>query len=110
MRDTFLGSIIIDSQLNIIGFNKDMETLFPKICKGEKCYSVLAEGSTPCIGCPISSKDINHYTDTAKCPYTDITEVSITPENKLFMLTFKSGANKIKPEPDTKTAAESLYI
>ena len=37
MRDTFLGSIIIDSQLNIIGFNKDMETLFPKICKGEKC-------------------------------------------------------------------------
>ena len=58
MRDTFLGSIIIDSQLNIIGFNKDMETLFPKICHGEKCYSVLAEGSTPCIGCPISSKDI----------------------------------------------------
>ena len=110
MRDTFLGSIIIDSQLNIIGFNKDMETLFPKICKGKKCYSVLAEGSVPCVACPISSKDVKHYTNTAKCPYTDITEVSITPENKLFMLTFKSGANKIKPEPDTKTAAESLYI
>lgn len=34
MSDALFGSLIIDSELNIMGFNKDMETLFPKINTG----------------------------------------------------------------------------
>lgn len=110
MESTFSGSIIIDSKLNIIGFNKDMEVLFPRVRTGEKCYSILAENSKPCAVCPIFAKDVRNCADTDKCPYTDITEVSLTPEQKLFMLTFKTNDAKTTPASEKNNASETLYI
>ena len=93
MNKALFGSLIVDHELNIVGFNKDMEALYPAISAGEKCYEVLAEGHKPCAACPIAAKDVHSCANNDKCPYTDIAEVSLTPENKLYMLSFKGAPN-----------------
>ena len=48
MGSTAYGSLIIDSELNIVGFNKDMEALYLGIMAGEKCYNILAKNNKQC--------------------------------------------------------------
>ena len=87
------GSLIIDSEFNIVGFNKDMEDLCPGISTGKKCFEVLAKNNKPCPVCPITAKDVHYCAKSDRCAYTDFNEVSLTSENKLYMLTFKSVAH-----------------
>ena len=96
MGNSLFGSLIIDSELNIVGFNKDMETLFPNIITGEKCYKILAENNKPCAVCPIMAKDIHSCAASDTCSCDDVSELSVTPQQKLYMLTFRSEALKAK--------------
>ena len=72
MGNTAYGSLIIDSELNIVGFNKDMEALYPEIKAGDKCYNLLANNNKQCAACPIISRDVHYYASTDRCPYSDI--------------------------------------
>ena len=110
MSDALFGSLIIDSELNIVGFNKDMETLFPKINTGEKCYKVLSENGKPCSCCPIAARDVHHCATTDRCSFSDITELSLTLERRLYMLNFKSETPARKVPSDVEKASQSLYI
>lgn len=110
MSDALFGSLIIDSELNIVGFNKDMETLFPKINTGEKCYRVLSENGKPCSCCPIAARDVHHCATIDRCSFSDITELSLTPERRLYMLNFKSETPARKVPSDVEKASKSLYI
>ena len=110
MNKALFGSLIVDHELNIVGFNKDMEALYPAISAGEKCYEVLAEGHKACAACPIAAKDVHSCANNDKCPYTDIAEVSLTPENKLYMLSFKGAPNAATAAAYAAASSESLYI
>ena len=110
MGNSIFGSLIIDSELNIVGFNKDMETLFPNIITGEKCYKILAENNNPCAVCPIMAKDVHSCAASDTCSCDDISEVSITPQQKLYMLTFRSEAFKAKVPSEIEKASQELYI
>lgn len=100
MGSTAYGSLIIDSELNIVGFNKDMEALCPEIKAGEKCYDVLAKNNKQCAACPVISKDVHYCANTDRCSYSDFTEVSLTPEHRLYMLTFKMDGHSIRVPSD----------
>ena len=110
MGNSIFGSLIIDSELNIVGFNKDMETLFPNIITGEKCYKILAENNNPCAVCPIMAKDVHSCAASDTCSCDDISEVSITPQQKLYMLTFRAEALKAKVPSEIEKASQELYI
>ena len=104
------GSLIIDSEFNIVGFNKDMEDLCPGISTGKKCFEVLAKNNKPCPVCPITAKDVHYCAKSDRCAYTDLNEVSLTSDNKLYMLTFKSVAHEVKVPSDIEKVSKSLYI
>lgn len=110
MGSSLFGSLIIDSELNIVGFNKDMEMLYPGIGIGKKCYEVLPKNNKPCSVCPITAKDVNYCAKSDRCAYTDFNEVSLTPLHKLYMLTFKSEAHDVKVPSDIEKVSQSLYI
>lgn len=110
MGSTAYGSLIIDSELNIVGFNKDMEALCPEIKAGEKCYDVLAKNNKQCAACPVISKDVHYCANTDRCSYSDFTEVSLTPEHRLYMLTFKMDGHSIRVPSDIEKVSKSLYI
>ena len=108
MGSLLSGSLIIDSDLNIIGFNRDMETLFPKIRTGEKCYSLLVAGTKPCAACPIIASDVHRCSKADICPYSDINEIHLTEQRTLYMLSFK--ASDAKHEVNLETTSEKRYI
>ena len=110
MDNAIFGSLIIDHELNIVGFNKDMATLYPNITAGEKCYKVLAENHKPCALCPLTAKDVQSVSTTDKCSYTDIAEVVFTPECKHYMLTYKVARAHDKPAAATEASSKSVYI
>lgn len=110
MDNSLSGSVIIDAELNIVGHNKGAEILFPKICNGEKCYSVLLEKNSPCSACPIIAKDIRTFSKADKCPFLDIVEVSILEQRKLYMLSFKADAISLPSAKDIKEESDAFYI
>ena len=59
------GVYIIDSEYNIVGFNKTAEEIYPMLRKNEKCYKVLMNGEKPCAICPVYNniKGPRTYTD-----------------------------------------------
>ena len=59
------GIYIIDSEYNIVGFNKTAEEIYPMLRKNEKCYKVLMNGEKPCAICPVYNniKGPRTYTD-----------------------------------------------
>lgn len=108
MGSLLSGSLIIDANLNIIGFNRDMETLFPKIQTGEKCYSLLVEGNKPCVACPIIASDVHRCSKADICPYSDINEIHLSEQRTLYILSFK--ASDAKQDVNLEKTAENRYI
>ena len=87
-----------------------METLFPNIITGEKCYKTLAENNNPCAVCPIMAKDVHSCAASDTCSCDDVSELSVTPQQKLYMLTFRSEALKAKVPSEIEKASQELYI
>ena len=77
------GTYVIDSDYNIVSFNKTAEMLYPMLRKGEKCYKVLMDRDCPCEVCPVYHKIMGPrtYLDPIRHLYETVDAVEIPMED-----------------------------
>ena len=51
-----LGTIIIDSDYNVVEYNQPVQKIIPNIAKNAKCYHALLGKDEPCSFCPVIRK------------------------------------------------------
>ena len=56
MKGIALGTIVIDSDYNVVDFNEPVQKLIPTMVKNEKCYKALLGKEEPCTFCPVIRK------------------------------------------------------
>ncbi|MGM9528474.1 MAG: EAL domain-containing protein [Phascolarctobacterium sp.] len=56
MNGIALGTIVIDSDYNVVDFNEPVQKLIPTMVKNKKCYKALLGKDEPCSFCPVIRK------------------------------------------------------
>ena len=113
MTDSLSGTIVLDSELYIISFNKAAAALFTDIQTGKKCYQVLQQSHSACENCPIlffGHSCSASSCPAAKCAYDDLTEVPLDDKRKLYMLSFKSIMVSSRVPAQVEKASSAVHI
>ena len=81
-----LGTIIIDSDYNVVEYNQPVQKLIPAIAKNAKCYKALLGKDEPCSFFPVIRKQ-----DCVALPESDtesVLELALPGGDKQHVLSF----------------------
>ena len=90
-----LGTIIIDSDYNVVEYNQPVQKIIPNIAKNAKCYHALLGKDEPCSFCPVIRKQ-----DCVALPESateSVLEITLPAGNKHHVLSFLINDQRHQP-------------
>lgn len=96
MDSITLGTVILDTNCNIVDFNEAAVKAIPKLVKGQKCYSTLVHKDKPCVFCPLLKKECAQEL-AAGTVSESVIPVSMPNGEKLHVVSFVVDKKSNKP-------------
>ena len=90
-----LGTIIIDSDYNVVEYNQPVQKIIPNIAKNAKCYHALLGKDEPCSFCPVIRKQ-----DCVALPESateSVLEITLPAGKKHHVLSFLINDQRHQP-------------
>lgn len=91
-----LGTVVIDTNYNIVDFNDIAVRAIPNMCEGQKCYEAFVQKQSPCIFCPVMQKGKTNEKWSNSLSESTM-EVALGNAEKQYVVSFVVDKTNTKP-------------
>ena len=114
MSQVSTGTVIIDSDYNIINYSEALAALYPGLHKGAQCYKAFLDRSMPCNNCPVmQGKQQNDVETDVLLPISHVESVLEVPlaEGKTgYVIVFRIAGEREQLAQRLAADADNMHI